>query len=249
MPDIQAVQDHDSALQVFDHMVSRECGFKGDVNHHKDKEKDRDFKKISRDEQNLVSWRVPNDENLVAKCEEHKGQDEWVEVGPRGKPRALLVPDDADEELQEQGDAASSEKDRILQEAAHAEVLHASAAALEVEREALDSESSFDSASTDPYLQMKHDREVPPERNSGGRVAPDSPPESSRGAGDRRSAAEAASGPPRSLRSGLFRQRLWTYLFRNMRRAIDEVYFMCEVEGDVEQVHLTVSILEHIVAS
>ncbi|KAK3262355.1 hypothetical protein CYMTET_28785, partial [Cymbomonas tetramitiformis] len=86
--------------------------------------------------------------------------------------------------------------------------------------------------------------EVPPERNSGGRVAPDSPPESSRGAGDRRSAAEAASGPPRSLRSGLFRQRLWTYLFRNMRRAIDEVYFMCEVEGDVEQVHLTVSILE-----
>lgn len=33
-----------------------------------------------------------------------------------------------------------------------------------------------------------------------------------------------------------FRQRLWCYLFENLNRAIDELYFLCELECDMDQI-------------
>lgn len=34
----------------------------------------------------------------------------------------------------------------------------------------------------------------------------------------------------------MFRQRLWWLLFENMNKAIDELYFNCELELDLEQI-------------
>ncbi|KAG0561411.1 hypothetical protein KC19_9G062600 [Ceratodon purpureus] len=41
-----------------------------------------------------------------------------------------------------------------------------------------------------------------------------------------------------------FRQRLWCYLFENMNRAIDELYFLCELESDVEQIKEALLVLD-----
>eukprot|EP00899_Mesostigma_viride_P016577 jgi/Mesvir1/24920/Mv16903-RA.2 len=46
-----------------------------------------------------------------------------------------------------------------------------------------------------------------------------------------------------SGRQGLFRNRLWSYLFEDMNRAIDEIYLMCELECDMEQVVCALSTL------
>ncbi|XP_024389117.1 uncharacterized protein [Physcomitrium patens] len=50
--------------------------------------------------------------------------------------------------------------------------------------------------------------------------------------------AEAGEGKER------FRQRLWCYLFENMNRAIDELYFLCELESDVEQIKEALLVLD-----
>lgn len=41
-----------------------------------------------------------------------------------------------------------------------------------------------------------------------------------------------------------FRQRLWCYLFENLNRAIDELYFMCELECDMEQIEEAILVLK-----
>ncbi|XP_024529909.1 uncharacterized protein LOC9660323 [Selaginella moellendorffii] len=46
--------------------------------------------------------------------------------------------------------------------------------------------------------------------------------------------APAESGGEKKER---FRHRLWCYLFENLNRAIDELYFLCELECDMEQIH------------
>nr|GEW96397.1 hypothetical protein [Tanacetum cinerariifolium] len=49
---------------------------------------------------------------------------------------------------------------------------------------------------------------------------------------------EAAEGKER------FRQRLWSFLFENLNRAIDELYLLCELECDVDQMKEAVLVLE-----
>lgn len=41
-----------------------------------------------------------------------------------------------------------------------------------------------------------------------------------------------------------FRQRLWCYLFENLNRAVDELYLLCELECDVEQMKEAILVLE-----
>lgn len=41
-----------------------------------------------------------------------------------------------------------------------------------------------------------------------------------------------------------FRQRLWCYLFENLNRAIDELYFLCELECDMEQIQEALLVLK-----
>lgn len=41
-----------------------------------------------------------------------------------------------------------------------------------------------------------------------------------------------------------FRQRLWCFLFENLNRSIDELYLLCELECDVEQMKEAVLVLE-----
>lgn len=41
-----------------------------------------------------------------------------------------------------------------------------------------------------------------------------------------------------------FRQRLWCYLFENLNRSIDELYFLCELESDVEQIKEALLVLD-----
>jgi len=41
-----------------------------------------------------------------------------------------------------------------------------------------------------------------------------------------------------------FRQRLWCYLFENLNRAIDELYFLCELESDVDQMKEALIVLD-----
>ncbi len=43
---------------------------------------------------------------------------------------------------------------------------------------------------------------------------------------------------------GRFHQRLWFYLFENMNRAIDELYFLCELESDLNQMKEVLLILD-----
>ncbi|KAF8655749.1 hypothetical protein HU200_060906 [Digitaria exilis] len=41
-----------------------------------------------------------------------------------------------------------------------------------------------------------------------------------------------------------FRQRLWCFLFENMNRAVDELYLLCELECDMEQINESILVLE-----
>lgn len=41
-----------------------------------------------------------------------------------------------------------------------------------------------------------------------------------------------------------FRQRLWCFLFENLNRAVDELYLLCELECDVEQMGEAILVLE-----
>ncbi|KAF8399560.1 hypothetical protein HHK36_015427 [Tetracentron sinense] len=41
-----------------------------------------------------------------------------------------------------------------------------------------------------------------------------------------------------------FRQRLWCFLFENLNRAIDELYLLCELECDLEQMKEAILVLE-----
>lgn len=41
-----------------------------------------------------------------------------------------------------------------------------------------------------------------------------------------------------------FRQRLWCFLFENLNRSVDELYLLCELECDVEQMKEAVLVLE-----
>lgn len=41
-----------------------------------------------------------------------------------------------------------------------------------------------------------------------------------------------------------FRQRLWCYLFENLNRAVDELYFLCELESDVDQIKEALLVLD-----
>ncbi|KAF5477104.1 hypothetical protein F2P56_003777 [Juglans regia] len=41
-----------------------------------------------------------------------------------------------------------------------------------------------------------------------------------------------------------FRQRLWCFLFENLNRAVDELYLLCELECDVEQMKEAILVLE-----
>ncbi|KAJ7564334.1 hypothetical protein O6H91_02G013300 [Diphasiastrum complanatum] len=41
-----------------------------------------------------------------------------------------------------------------------------------------------------------------------------------------------------------FRQRLWCYLFENLNRAVDELYFLCELECDMDQIREALLVLD-----
>ncbi|KAF5196001.1 hypothetical protein FRX31_014412, partial [Thalictrum thalictroides] len=41
-----------------------------------------------------------------------------------------------------------------------------------------------------------------------------------------------------------FRQRLWCFLFENLNRAVDELYLLCELECDLEQMREAILVLE-----
>ncbi|GAB4845418.1 hypothetical protein Ancab_038825 [Ancistrocladus abbreviatus] len=41
-----------------------------------------------------------------------------------------------------------------------------------------------------------------------------------------------------------FRERLWCFLFENLNRAVDELYLLCELECDIEQVKEAILVLE-----
>lgn len=41
-----------------------------------------------------------------------------------------------------------------------------------------------------------------------------------------------------------FRQRLWCFLFENLNRAVDELYLLCELECDIEQMKEAILVLE-----
>ncbi|KAL5198317.1 hypothetical protein ABZP36_001829 [Zizania latifolia] len=41
-----------------------------------------------------------------------------------------------------------------------------------------------------------------------------------------------------------FRQRLWCFLFENLNRAVDELYLLCELECDMEQINESILVLE-----
>lgn len=41
-----------------------------------------------------------------------------------------------------------------------------------------------------------------------------------------------------------FRQRLWSFLFENLNRAVDELYLLCELECDLEQTKESILVLE-----
>lgn len=41
-----------------------------------------------------------------------------------------------------------------------------------------------------------------------------------------------------------FRQRLWCFLFENLNRAVDEMYLLCELECDMEQIDESILVLE-----
>ncbi|KAL0907163.1 hypothetical protein M5K25_025711 [Dendrobium thyrsiflorum] len=45
-----------------------------------------------------------------------------------------------------------------------------------------------------------------------------------------------------------FRERLWCFLFENLNRAVDELYFLCELECDMEQMNEAILVLEEAIS-
>jgi hypothetical protein len=45
-----------------------------------------------------------------------------------------------------------------------------------------------------------------------------------------------------------FRQRLWCFIFENLNRAIDELYLVCELECDMEQINESILVLEEAIS-
>ncbi|KAJ1291738.1 hypothetical protein BS78_02G339100 [Paspalum vaginatum] len=45
-----------------------------------------------------------------------------------------------------------------------------------------------------------------------------------------------------------FRQRLWCFLFENLNRAVDELYLLCELECDMEQINESMLVLEEAIS-
>ncbi|KAL6855941.1 hypothetical protein ACP4OV_018743 [Aristida adscensionis] len=45
-----------------------------------------------------------------------------------------------------------------------------------------------------------------------------------------------------------FRQRLWCFLFENLNRAVDELYLLCELECDMEQINESILVLEEAIS-
>lgn len=55
--------------------------------------------------------------------------------------------------------------------------------------------------------------------------------------------AELGEGEPGESKER-FRQRLWCFLFENLNRAVDELYLLCELECDMEQMNEAILVLE-----
>ncbi|XP_008792749.2 S phase cyclin A-associated protein in the endoplasmic reticulum-like isoform X1 [Phoenix dactylifera] len=55
--------------------------------------------------------------------------------------------------------------------------------------------------------------------------------------------AEFGEGEPGESKER-FRQRLWCFLFENLNRAVDELYLLCELECDMEQMNEAILVLE-----
>ncbi|KAI5007739.1 hypothetical protein ZWY2020_008787 [Hordeum vulgare] len=45
-----------------------------------------------------------------------------------------------------------------------------------------------------------------------------------------------------------FRQRLWCFLFENLNRAVDELYLLCELECDMEQINESILVLDEAIS-
>ncbi|KAF0919279.1 hypothetical protein E2562_029043 [Oryza meyeriana var. granulata] len=45
-----------------------------------------------------------------------------------------------------------------------------------------------------------------------------------------------------------FRQRLWCFLFENLNRAVDELYLLCELECDMEQINESILVLKEAIS-
>ncbi|CAN6339224.1 unnamed protein product [Urochloa humidicola] len=45
-----------------------------------------------------------------------------------------------------------------------------------------------------------------------------------------------------------FRQRLWCFLFENLNRAVDELYLLCELECDMEQINESILVLQEAIS-
>ncbi|PKA59874.1 hypothetical protein AXF42_Ash015932 [Apostasia shenzhenica] len=45
-----------------------------------------------------------------------------------------------------------------------------------------------------------------------------------------------------------FRERLWCFLFENLNRAVDELYLLCELESDMEQMNEAILVLEEAIS-
>jgi hypothetical protein len=45
-----------------------------------------------------------------------------------------------------------------------------------------------------------------------------------------------------------FRQRLWCFLFENLNRAVDELYLLCELECDMEQINESMLVLDEAIS-
>lgn len=60
--------------------------------------------------------------------------------------------------------------------------------------------------------------------------------------------AEVTDAEGRSESKERFRHRLWCFLFENLNRAVDELYLLCELECDQEQVRESILVLEEAAA-
>lgn len=63
-----------------------------------------------------------------------------------------------------------------------------------------------------------------------------------------RAPASADFGAETAESKERFRQRLWCFLFENLNRAIDELYLLCELECDMEQINESILVLEEAIS-